>query len=51
MLGYISPITNYMEEFLDRPIFIKQYTKLAFCSNKPFFIVIHPKILQTNLPY
>ena len=51
MLGYISPITNYIEEFLDRPIFINQYTKLVFCSNKAFFIVTHPKIFQTNLPY
>ena len=51
MLGYISPITNYIEEFLDQPIFINQYTKLVFSSNKPFFIVTHPKIFQTNLPY
>ena len=50
MLGYISQITNYIEEFLDRPIFINQYTKLIFCSNNPFFIVTHPKS-QTNLPY
>ena len=51
MLGYVSPITNYIEEFLDRPIFINQYTKLVFCSNNPFFIATHPKISQTNLPY
>ena len=51
MLGYISPITDYIEEFPDRPIFINQYTKPVFCSNNPFFIVIHPKISQTNLPY
>ena len=51
MLGYISPITNYIEEFLDLPIFINQYTELVFCSNNPFFIVTHPKISQTNLPY
>ena len=51
MLGYISTITNYTEELLDQPIFIKRYTKLVFCSNNPFFIVTHPKISQTNLPY
>ena len=50
MLGYISPITNYIEEFLDQPIFINQHTKLVFCSNNPFFIVTHPKLFQTNLP-
>ena len=51
MLGYISPITNHIEEFFDRPIFINQYTQLVFCSNNLFFIVTHPKISQTNLPY
>ena len=51
MLGYISPITNYIEEFLDRPIFINQYTKIVFCSNNPVFIVTHPKISLTNLTY
>ena len=25
-----------MEEFLDRPIFINQYTKIVFRSNNPF---------------
>ena len=50
MLGYISPKTNYVQEFLDRPIFINQYTTLVFCSNNLFFIVTHPKISQTNLP-
>ena len=43
MLGYISPITNYIEQFLDRPIFINQYTKLFFCSNNPFFYCNPPK--------
>ena len=51
MLGYISPITNHIEEFFDRPIFINQYTQLVFCSNNLFFIVTHPKISQTDLPY
>ena len=51
MLVYISPITNYIKEFLDQPIFINQYTKLVFCSNNLFFIVAHLKIFQTNLPY
>ena len=51
MLDYISPITNDIEESLDRLIFINQYTKLVFCSNNTFFIVTHPKIFQTNLPY
>ena len=46
MLGYASLITNYIEEFLDRQIFINQYTKLVFCSNNPFFIVTHPKYLR-----
>ena len=48
MLGFISPITNYIEEFLDRPIFINQDTKLVFCSNNPFFIVTYPEISQTS---
>ena len=51
MLDNISPITIDIEEFLDRPILINQYTKLAFCSNNPVFIVTDPKIFQTNLPY
>ena len=51
MLGYISPIANYIEEFLDRPIFINQYTKIVFCSNNPVFIVTHPKISLKNLTY
>ena len=51
MLGYISPITNYIEEFPDRSVFINQYTKLVFCSNNSFFIVTHPQISQTNLAY
>ena len=51
MLDNISPITIDIEEFLDRPIFINQYTKLAFCFNKPVFIVTEPMIFQTNLPY
>ena len=51
MLGYISAITNYIEEFLDRPIFINEYTKLVFCSKNPFFIATHLKISQRSLPY
>ena len=43
MLGYISPITNCIEQFLDRPIFINQYTKPVFCSNNPFFYCNAPK--------
>ena len=36
MLGYIQPITNYLEEFLDRPNFINQYTKVTlFYCNPP----------------
>ena len=51
MLGYISPKTNYIEEFLDRPVSVSQYIKLVFFSNNPFFIVDHRNISQTNLPY
>ena len=37
MLGYISPITIYIEEFLDRSAFLNQHTKLVFCSNNAFY--------------
>ena len=51
MLDYILPVTNDIEELLDRPIYINQYTKLVFCCKNPFTIVTHPKIFDTNLPY
>ena len=51
MLDYILPVTNDIEELLDRPIYINQYTKLVFCCKNPFTIVTHPKIFHTNLPY
>ena len=46
MFGYISPITTYIEEFFDRPIFLTQHTKLGFCSNKPFFYCVLPKYIS-----
>ena len=42
----ISPITSYTEEFCGQRIFIKQYTKLIFCSKNSFFIVTHPKMFR-----
>ena len=46
MLGYIFPITNYIEEFLDELIFINQYTKLDFRSNNPLFYCNPPKSIS-----
>ena len=46
MLDYISSITNYVEEFLDRPIFINQYPKLDFCSNNLFSLQPTQKYLR-----
>ena len=46
MLGYILPITNYIEEFLDELIFINQYTKLDFRSNNPLFYSNPPKSIS-----
>ena len=43
MLEYISPITNYIEEFCDRPNFINQYNKLVLCSNNLFCYCNPPK--------
>ena len=43
MLEYISPITNYIEEFCDRPNFINQYNKLVFCSSNLFCYCNPPK--------
>ena len=50
MLDYISPISNGIEEFLDRPTFINQYTKLAFCSNNSFSLITQPMTIETDLP-
>ena len=38
MLGYISPIKNYIEELFDQAIFISQYIKLGFGSFDPFLL-------------
>ena len=46
VLGYISPIPNYIEEFLDPLIFINQYPKRVFCSNNTYFILTHLKYLR-----
>ena len=43
-LGYMAPTATDIEEFLDRPIFINQRTKLSVCSSNPFIIVAHPQI-------
>ena len=51
ILGYISQITTCIEQFVNRPIFLNQHSKLVFGSNNPFFIGTHLNIFQTNIPY
>ena len=40
----VKILATDIEEFLDRPIFINQRTKLSVCSSNPFIIVAHPQI-------
>ena len=34
------PTPKSIEEILDQPIFLKPHTKLAFCSDNPYFYYI-----------
>ena len=46
MLAYISPITTYIEEFLDQSIFLSQHTKLQIYLIRELCRFLQPRLIS-----